>query len=393
MPSPAVYRRRRLVALLVLTALVSLVWFSIGSISNRSQSDLVAASTTSGTEPKDFTQPGEAIFLPSEGSSAVGISELGVVATNGNSNPVPIASIAKTITTLVILNKIAPKYGQAKEIEISFNQQDVDIRATTIAENGASQPVSDGLSMTLHDALAVMMLASANNYATSLAIKTFGSMDAYILAANEWLKANGLNQTTVADASGLNPNTIGTASDLVNLGLMAMEDQEVVDIVTTPEISVEGVGTIQNGNPMFGIDGVDGIKLGSTYEANNCLLYSKKINIEGREIRIVGVTLGLDEFSTIIQDAQQTLDQISSEIEIKELIPAGTQFGVFTSGDGKQINQIINLNSFSSLYIPGLQVIATPKVTDKLNNVSGSSAGEVEIRISNSNQNIPLVIQ
>lgn len=392
MPSPAVYRRRRLVALLILATVVCVIWFSISSFSNGNLSNQAAISTTSGTESQDFTQPGEAIFLPSEGSSAVGISDLGVIATNGVSTPVPIASIAKTITTLVILNKLAPEYGQAKEINITFDQQDVEIRASTIAENGASQPVSDGLSMSLHDALAVMMLASANNYATSLAIKTFGSMDAYILAANDWLKANGLNQTCVADASGLNPNTIGTASDLVILGLIAMDNQEVVDIVTSPEISVEGVGTIQNGNPMFGIDGVDGIKLGSTYEANNCLLYSKSVNIDGKEIRIVGVTLGLDEFSTIIQDAQQTLDQVSSEIEIKELIPAGTQFGIVTSGDGKQ-NLIVSQDSFSSIYIPGVQVIATPQINKELNNTSGYSVGEIEIQVSNSRHKIPLVIQ
>lgn len=392
MPSPAVYRRRRLVALLILATVVSVIWFSISSFSNGNISNQATISTTSGTESQDFTQPGEAIFLPSEGSSAVGISDLGVIATNGVSTPVPIASIAKTITTLVILKKLAPEYGQAKEINITFDQQDVEIRASTIAENGASQPVSDGLSMSLHDALAVMMLASANNYATSLAIKTFGSMDAFILAANDWLKANGLNQTSVADAGGLNPNTIGTASDLVILGLIAMDNQEVVDIVTSPEISVEGVGTIQNGNPMFGIDGVDGIKLGSTYEANNCLLYSKSVNLDGKEIRIVGVTLGLDEFSTIIQDAQQTLDQVSSEIQIKELIPAGTQFGIVTSGDGIH-NLIVSQDSFSSIYIPGLQVIATPKINEELNNTSGSSAGELEIQISNSRYEIPLVIQ
>lgn len=392
MPSPAVYRRRRLVALLILATVVSVIWFSISSFSNGNISNQATISTTTGTESQDFTQPGEAIFLPSEGSSAVGISDLGVIATNGVSTPVPIASIAKTITTLVILNKLAPEYGQAKEINITFDQQDVEIRASTIAENGASQPVSDGLSMSLHDALAVMMLASANNYATSLAIKTFGSMDAFILAANDWLKANGLNQTSVADASGLNPNTIGTASDLVILGLIAMDNQEVVDIVTSPEISVEGVGTIQNGNPMFGIDGVDGIKLGSTYEANNCLLYSKSVNLDGKEIRFVGVTLGLDEFSTIIQDAQQTLDQVSSEIQIKELIPAGTQFGIVTSGDGIH-NLIVSQDSFSSIYIPGLQVIATPKINEELNNTSGSSAGELEIQISNSRYKIPLVIQ
>ena len=282
--SRVVYRRRRIVAVLILTTVVSIIWFSISSFSNGNNSNQATISTTSGTESKDFTQPGEVIFLPSEGASAVGISELGVIATNGVATPVPIASIAKTITILVILNKLAPTYGQAKEINITFGQQDVEIRASTIAENGASQPVSDGLSMSLHDALAIMMLASANNYATSLAIKTFGSMEEYILAANDWLKVNGLSQTSVADASGLNPNTVGTASDLVNLGLIAMDNQEVVDIVTTPEISVDGVGTIQNGNPMFGIDGVDGIKLGSTFEANNCLLYSKLVNIDGKEM-------------------------------------------------------------------------------------------------------------
>lgn len=392
MSSRVVYRRRRIVAVLILTTVVSIIWFSISSFSNGNNSNQATISTTSGTESKDFTQPGEALFLPSEGASAVGISELGVIATNGVATPVPIASIAKTITTLVILNKLAPTYGQAKEINITFGQQDVEIRASTIAENGASQPVSDGLSMSLHDALAVMMLASANNYATSLAVKTFGSMEEYILAANDWLKVNGLSQTSIADASGLNPNTVGTASDLVNLGLIAMDNQEVVDIVTTPEISVDGVGTIQNGNPMFGIDGVDGIKLGSTFEANNCLLYSKSVNIDGKEIRIVGVTLGLDEFTTIIQDAQQTLDQVSSELEIKELIPAGTQFGIVTSGD-KKPNLIVSQVSFSSIYIPGLQVIATPQINAELNNTSGSPAGDLEIQISNSRHLIPLVIQ
>lgn len=365
------------------------MWMLISSLFPKENSTDQAVPTISGIESQDFSKPGEPPYLPVEGASAVGVDGIGVIATNGTTDPVPIASIAKTITTLVILEKIAPEHGDASNIQITFSEQDEAIRSQTIAENGASQPVTNGLSMSLHEALSVMMLASANNYATSLAIKTFGSMDAYIQAANNWLTSNGMTHTTVADASGLDPNTTGTASDLVNLGLIAMQNQEVVDIVTVPEISVSGVGVIANGNPMFGIDGVDGIKLGSTYQANNCLLYSKTVDVNGKAVRIVGVTLGLDEFSTIIEGAQTTLDQVASGLTNVELIPARTAFGTIKGSGGEEL-RIVNSEGFSNIYWPGVSVIATPKVTQQLEISPGSDAGTLEIILGQRAYSVPL---
>lgn len=391
MVTPRVYRRRRLFATASLLLLTVFIWWGIAGL-NQSTHQQIKENSTLVAEPQDLTEQELSVSLPNQGTSAIAVSGLGIVAQHEGETVVPIASIAKTITALVVLEKLTPDGNQATDIDLVFDKSDEEIRRETIAENGASQPVSDGLTMTLHDALATMLLASANNYATSLAIKAFGSMDAYLNTANEWLQNQGLTNTHVADASGLSPQTVGTANDLVMLGLLAMDNPEVSRIVSTPIIDVEGVGTIQNGNPMFGIDGVDGIKLGSTYEANNCLLYSKLVNIEGNEVRIVGSTLGLDEFSTIIEEATFTLDQVSNGLLFKEIVPKDTVFGTVTNTDGKHVS-ISTSEALTMVMWPGITVIATPEINEPLTVSTGNSAGKLSVRVGVSTHDLPLIFK
>lgn len=391
MTTRAIFIRRRIALGTLLLLITGLIWSGINGISSQLQAPDITEYEISGTESLNLTQPSKKVTLPESGESGIGATTFGTIALSGTNATVPIASITKTITALVVLDKLAPDPGEASLVEVTFGYVDEQIRQETIAENGASQPIHAGLSMSLHDAISIMMLASANNYATSLAIKAYGDLDSYLAAANNWLDKQGIQDLHVADASGLSPESAGTAESLLALGNLAMANETLAEIVNLDQITVDKIGTIQNGNPLHGIDGVDGIKVGSTTEAGECLLYSKLMSIDGESIRIVGVTLGQQEMSVLIDRARITLSELSNGITRATIVSRGTQFGEIRLQTGEKYT-INAAEDLSAITWPGVPIIATPKIYNEILPGKGSPAGELEVTIGAETKKIPLTI-
>jgi len=144
-----------------------------------------------------------------------------------------------------------------------------------------------------------MLMASANNYAQSLATWAFGSEAAYVDAAAGWLASHGFVSTVMNDATGMNPANVSTVSELVELGKLALADPIVSTIVATPTVDIPGIGVVDNRNGLLGVDGVDGIKTGTLDEAGSCLLFSADYAVGSETITIVGAVLGGPDHDTI----------------------------------------------------------------------------------------------
>ncbi len=86
--------------------------------------------------------------------------------------------------------------------------------AEYLAQNGEVAPMPDGLRLSEHQTMQVMLMKSANNYAGALALWAFGSMDGYERAASAWLDEHGLDDTTIHEPTASTPRTRSTATDL-----------------------------------------------------------------------------------------------------------------------------------------------------------------------------------
>lgn len=297
-------------------------------------------STAAAIAPYDAPVSAEAqLDFPGYGATAVGaIGFPGTLAESGSADPVPIASISKVITALVVLDRHPLELGEEGPT-ITFTSKDVQLYYSYLRDNGKIEPVRSGISLTQHQVMQLTLVASANNYAASLVNWAFGSEAEYATAANAWLAAHGLTHTSMSDATGMSPQNTSTAADLVELGKLALSNPVVSELVSTKHISIPGVGEIDNTNDLLGENGVRGIKTGTLDEAGACLLFAADYQIGSETVTVVGVMLGGKDHPSLDADIRALLGGVAAGFHEVDLVTAGQQFGSYTTiwGDSAQI--------------------------------------------------------
>ena len=280
-------------------------------------------------------RPQTDITFPAYGASAIGaIGYPGVLAAGGSVEALPIASISKVITALVVLNAKPLAVGEPGP-EITFTDADVEFYDTQVAQNGSVAAVYEGQVMSQRDAMNVMLIASANNYAESLASWAFGSQEAFVQATAGWIVTTGLTNTAIVEPTGVSPRNVSTAADLVELARVALANPVLAEIVSTASTTVPELGVIDNTNALIGMNGVNGIKTGTLDEAGSCLLFSQDYSVGGTTITLIGVVLGGPDHDTVDAAIQSLLVEADAGFREVTLATEGQQFASYdtTWGD------------------------------------------------------------
>ncbi|MBC7591986.1 MAG: D-alanyl-D-alanine carboxypeptidase [Salinibacterium sp.] len=276
------------------------------------------------------------LAFPEYGASAIGaVGYPGVLASGGSVDALPIASISKVITALVLLDAKPLALGEPGP-DITFGDSDVQFYDAQVAQNGSVAPLYSGQVMSQRNAMNVMLIASANNYAESLAAWAFGSQEAFVSAATEWLARTALTATAIVEPTGVSPGNVSTSSDLVELGRMALANPVLAEIVATPNIQIPELGIIENTNALLGITGVDGIKTGTLDEAGSCLLFSQDYTVGDTTVTLVGVVLGGPDHETIDGAIQSLLAQADAGFQNVTLVTAGQQLATYATAWGDE---------------------------------------------------------
>ena len=284
--------------------------------------------------------PVPALSFPAYGASAIGaVGFPGVLASSGTVDALPIASITKVITALVVLETKPIAAGEAGP-EVRFSAADEGFYNRQLAQNGSVHSVRSGQVMSQFQLLEVVLIASANNYAQSLVAWAFGSESAFLDATRDWLAANGLTTTTITDASGILPTNTSTASDLVELAKLAVANPVVSQIMAMQNAEIPELGTIKNTNQLLGIDGVDGIKTGTLDEAGSCLLFSADYPIGSGAVTVVGVVLGGPDHDTIDANIRTLLAGVVSGFHEVPLVAAGHVFASYQTAWGERTDAV-----------------------------------------------------
>lgn len=243
---------------------------------------------------------------PNYGQAAYGVIDDGVLAqSKETAEPVPIASLAKTVTALAVLKQKPLAPGEQGPM-ITLSEADEALYREYVAKSGTVVPVKAGIQISEYQALQAMLMVSSNNISDTLAIWAFGSVEAYNKYANEMLKELGISQTTIADASGYSSETKSTASDMVKIGLLYMQNPVLQEIALQPKATIPFAGVVYNNNAAHNEDGVVGIKIGFTEEAGKTFLVAD-INADNKDEISVAAVLGAKSMTTAIQDAERLL--------------------------------------------------------------------------------------
>lgn len=351
----------------------------------------VSASAAALAEPAALTQPAVSPTWPAGGAGALGaVGYDGVLAASGDQESVPIASITKMVTALVIL-QAKPLTGTDPGPDITFTDGDVDIYYEAIAENGSVAPVVSGMVLSQREAFETMLLPSANNYSVSLAVWAFGSVDAYLAAAADFLAANNLTATTVADTSGISADSVSSPADLVAIGKLVVANPVLADIVSMPTADIPTVGTVVNTNKLLGTDGVDGIKTGTTDEAGACLLFAVDVPVGESSVTVVGVVLGGDSHPELNRSILTLIDSVTPGFREVELVAAGTAFGSYTTPWG-QSGQAVAETAASAVVWSDTPISTAVDVDTVDLAEKGDSVGSVDVTVGAETLTVPLVL-
>ncbi|MRX44863.1 D-alanyl-D-alanine carboxypeptidase family protein [Agromyces kandeliae] len=328
-PSAAVYRRRRIVAVAVLAVLLGL-FIGGGMYTSSALGAPVPAAEPAIADPAPIAAQAQEVAQPGFGTWAVGaVGFDGLMAAGGEDTPMPMASIAKVITALVVLEEHPIPAGEGGP-QIAYTDADVDIYWDMVAQNGSVAPVVAGSELSLKESLEAMMLPSGNNYSISLANWAFGSVDGYLERASAWLSGHGLTETRVVDTSGLSLDDVSTAADLVRLGEIALENPTLAQIVATRSVAIPELGTIENSNRLLGTHGIDGIKTGTTDDAAN-LLFSADVAVGESSVTLVGVVLGGDTHALVRGAVAGLVDSIGPGFHEVVALEAGRPLAAYAT--------------------------------------------------------------
>jgi D-alanyl-D-alanine carboxypeptidase (penicillin-binding protein 5/6) len=276
-------------------------------------------------------EPAAEITFPGYGASAIGaIGFPGTLAASGSTEALPIASLSKVITALVVL-EAKPLTTDEAGPDISFTAADVALYRSYLAANGKVEPVRSGIVLTQREVLNLTLISSANNYTASLVNWAFGSQDAYVPAVTAWLAANGLTGTTMVEPTGMSPQNVSTAADLVEIGKLALANPLIAQITSTKSEVIPEVGTIENTNDLLAIDGIHGIKTGTLDEAGACLLFAADYVIGTETVTVVGVVLGGKDHPSLDTDIRAMLTGVAAGFHDVQLVTEGQEFARYTT--------------------------------------------------------------
>ncbi len=193
----------------------------------------------------------------------------------------PMASITKVMTALVALEMAS------KDTLITVSPQAVGVE-------GSSIYLLEGEELTLEQLLYAVLLESANDAATAVAIGLCGSVDAFAQEMNRRTESMGLNDTHFSNPHGLDHEEHYTpAADFASIVRCALENDLLQTILSTRKATIpydgqENGRVLINHNKLLRMyEGCTGVKTGFTKRSGRCLVSSAQRN----GVTLIAVTL------------------------------------------------------------------------------------------------------
>ena len=209
-------------------------------------------------------------------------ADSGTVLFSKNSDArLPMASTTKIMTATVIIENC--------DLDAA-----VKIPAEAVGIEGSSVYLTRGEKLSVRQLLYALLLSSANDAATALAIFAAGTVDNFAAMMNSAAKRLGLLNTHFNNPHGLDSKDhYTTASDLARLTAYALTLREFRDIVSSrkasiPSVDNENARVLVNHNKLLKMyDGAIGVKTGFTKKSGRCLVSAAERN----GITLIAVTL------------------------------------------------------------------------------------------------------
>ena len=205
-----------------------------------------------------------------------------------SARPVPIASMAKMMTMLLVMEQLEKRSDLSVETSVPVTKTARNVPRTGVLY------LTPGESFTIQELMIATAVKSANDAATLLAEYFGGSVPGFVNMMNSRALQLGLRNTSFINPCGLpegKRNSLGSAADMVMLGEQLLQFPLLMEWCNLKSASIRSgktvfVNTNKLVNPRY--PGVDGLKTGYIRAAGSCLTFSAVRN----KRRIMGCVTG-----------------------------------------------------------------------------------------------------
>jgi len=189
-----------------------------------------------------------------------------VLYSKAEEDSVPVASLTKLMTALVIMQQHSPE--EIVTIPDGLPKLDTDDQKLNI------QP---GDQFRLSDLMNALLIYSANDVANALAIWDSGSIENFSTKMNDYAKQWELDKSNFSNPNGLDEiNHKSSASDILVLATILIQNDEFKKIINTQSMSIQNIDgkkyQLTTTNKLLNLSYVYGIKTGFTKEAGQSLV-------------------------------------------------------------------------------------------------------------------------
>jgi len=299
----------------------------------------------------------------------------------------PIASVTKVMTMLLIMEAI--ESGK-------ITMQDKVTASEYACSMGGSQVfLEPGEQMSVFDMLKAIAVASGNDASVAMAEHIMGSAPAFVNAMNARAKALGMNNTNFVNCNGLDEdNHYSSAKDVAIMSKELLKHQEIKQFLSIWMDSLrDGKFGLANTNKLIRFyKGAIGIKTGSTGKAKYCLSSAATRD----DLTLIAVVLAAPSTADRFGSASKLLDYGFANYAVAKGVAKGDSFGTIpiTKGVEKEI-EVVAKNDFKHLMPKGNagkiekqvvlpETISAPikendKVGDLLLLINGKQIGSVDL--------------
>jgi len=192
---------------------------------------------------------------------------------------VPIASITKLMTAMVILDR-----GLELDQRVVLSRDDVDTR------KGSRSRLRNGAVLTRDELLLLALMSSENKAAAALGRTYPGGTEAFVGAMNQKATALAMSDSRFVDATGLSPRNVSSARDLAKLVNAAHDYPLIREYSTRSRATVKVYGRpmafgntnglVRNSRWTIGLS-----KTGYISEAGRCLVM--RVQMASKDLVVV----------------------------------------------------------------------------------------------------------
>jgi D-alanyl-D-alanine carboxypeptidase (penicillin-binding protein 5/6) len=290
--------------------------------------------TVEGVQVDPIAAAPATLTWPGAGSAAVSVDGITPVVASA-ADTVPMASITKVVTALVVLDEMPLALGEQGP-EFRFTARDSDAYWNYLSNNESALDVPVGGTLTQYQLLEGMLMGSAGNYADRLAGNLWPTDAVYARAANEWLSAHGLPGITVVEPTGIDARNTATPEALIALAKRALADPVIAEIVAKPSVELPGAGVVTNTNGLLADPGVVGVKTGSLETWN--LLSAKDIVVGETTVRTYAAVLGQPDDAARLAASRTLYAELEAALQPLPSVTAGTVVGQVSTRWGEEVS-------------------------------------------------------